>query len=146
MAMLCADEYPTLDMNKVIKMCLIHDFGEAVTGDIPAFLKTEENEREEEKALEGLLAFLPLNIREELSAYFEEMKALSTDEAKLYKALDNIEAVISHNEADISTWISREYEDNLTYGEKNSEWSDWTKRLREEVKQNSISKINDLKK
>ena len=84
-------------MNKVIKMCLIHDFGEAVTGDIPAFLKTEENEREEEKALEALLAFLPLNIREELSAYFEEMKALSTDEAKLYKALDNIEAVISHN-------------------------------------------------
>ena len=36
MAMLCADEYPDLDMNKVIKMCLIHDFGEALTGDIPA--------------------------------------------------------------------------------------------------------------
>ena len=65
----------------------------------------------------------------------------STDEAKLYKALDNIEAVISHNEADISTWIPREYEENLTYGQKNSEWSDWTKQLREEVKQDSIEKI-----
>jgi len=39
MAMLCADEYPNVDINKVIKMCLIHDFGEAITGDIPAFLK-----------------------------------------------------------------------------------------------------------
>ena len=45
MAMLCTDEYPNLDINKVIKMCLIHDFGEAVTGDIPAFLKNEEDER-----------------------------------------------------------------------------------------------------
>ena len=28
MALLCSDEYPELDMNKVIKMCLVHDFGE----------------------------------------------------------------------------------------------------------------------
>ena len=66
---------------------------------------------------------------------------MNTDEAKLYKSLDNIEAVISHNEADISTWIPREYEENITYGQKNSEWSDWTKRLREQVKQDSIEKI-----
>ena len=72
---------------------------------------------------------------------FEEMAAMNTDEAKLYKSLDNIEAVISHNEADISTWIPREYEENITYGQKNSEWSDWTKRLREQVKQDSIEKI-----
>ena len=45
MAMLCADEYPTLDINKVIKMCLIHDFGEAITGDIPAFLKNDDDEK-----------------------------------------------------------------------------------------------------
>ena len=37
MAMLCRDEYPDVDIDKVIKMCLIHDFGEAITGDIPAF-------------------------------------------------------------------------------------------------------------
>ena len=141
MAMLCADEYPALDINKVIKMCLIHDFGEAITGDIPAFFKTAQHEADEEKAIEKLLSELPKEIKEELSLLFEEMAALSTDEAKLYKSLDNIEAVISHNEADISTWIPREYEENITYGQKNSEWSDWTKRLREQVKQDSIEKI-----
>ena len=141
MAMLCADEYPTLDINKVIKMCLIHDFGEALTGDIPAFLKTEENEKAEKKAINTLLSLLPSETKEELSVFFEEMSELSTDEAKLYKSLDNLEALISHNEADISTWLPREYEENLSYGQKNSEWSDWTKQLRYEIKTDSIDKI-----
>ena len=141
MAMLCADEYPNLNINKVIRMCLIHDLGEALTGDIPAFLKTDEHEKHEEKAIESLLTLLPVYTKEELSALFEEMRSLETDEAKLYKALDNIEALISHNEADISTWLPREYEENLTYGQKNSEWSLWTKELRKEVKQESLDKI-----
>lgn len=141
MALLCKDEYPTLDIDKVIKMCLIHDLGEAITGDIPAFLKTEENEQDEEKALERLLLLLPYSTREEFSRLFTEMKAQNTDEAKLYKALDNIEAVISHNEADISTWLPAEHEENLTYGEENSEWSNWTKLLRAELKQDSLDKI-----
>ena len=34
------DEFPEADMDRVIKMCLIHDLGEAFTGDIPSFLKT----------------------------------------------------------------------------------------------------------
>ena len=37
MPLLIAEHYPDTDINKVVKMCLIHDFGEALTGDIPAF-------------------------------------------------------------------------------------------------------------
>ena len=59
MAMLCADEYPELDINKVIKMCLVHDFGEAITGDIPVFLKTTQNEIDEDDAVVNLLSELP---------------------------------------------------------------------------------------
>ena len=141
MAMLCADEYPNLNINKVIKMCLIHDFGEAITGDIPAFLKTDKNENDEEQAVESLLTLLPVDTKKVFSELFEEIKASNTDEAKLWKSLDNIEALISHNEADISTWLPREYEENLTYGQKISEWSLWTKELRKEVKQDSLDKI-----
>ena len=146
MAMLCADEYAELDMNKVIKMCLIHDFGEAVTGDIPAFIKSEENRSTEKNAVEQMISTLPCPARDELAALFEEMNLLESDEAKLYKALDNMEALISHNEADISTWIPHEYELNLTYGTKNAEWSEWTKELREEIKRDSIEKIERSKK
>ena len=145
MAMLCADEYPEVDINKVIKMCLIHDFGEAVTGDIPAFVKTENDEAEEEKAVQSILSMLPDDYKKELSELFSEMNELKTDEAKLFKALDNLEAIISHNEADISTWLPREYEENLTYGTKNCEWSQWTKRLREELKKDSERKIEENK-
>ena len=145
MAMLCADEYPEVDINKVIKMCLIHDFGEAVTGDIPAFVKTVNDEAEEEKAVQSILSMLPDDYKKELSELFSEMNELKTDEAKLFKALDNLEAVLSHNEADISTWLPREYEENLTYGTSNCEWSQWTKRLREQLKKDSERKIEENK-
>jgi putative hydrolase of HD superfamily len=141
MAMLCADEYPELDMNKVIKMCLIHDFGEAVTGDVPSFYKTDAHEEAEREAIKSLLSLLPNATQEELWALFEEMEGMESDEAKLFKALDNMEAVVSHNEADISTWIPMEYEENLVYGAKNAQWSEWTRRLRKVLREDSIRKI-----
>lgn len=141
MALLCADEYPNLDINKLIKMCLIHDFGEAITGDIPSFLKTEKDESKEEDAINSLLAMLPEKTSVELSALFTEMNEMKTDEAKLFKALDNMEAVVSHNEADISTWIPFEYTENLIYGEQNCQWSEWTKNLRAQLKKDSEEKI-----
>ena len=48
MALLLKDEFSKLDMDRVIRMCLIHDLGEAFTGDIPTFLKTEEDEEKEQ--------------------------------------------------------------------------------------------------
>jgi putative hydrolase of HD superfamily len=126
-------------------MCLVHDFGEAVTGDIPSFYKTENHEKEEEKAIKDLLSSLPDGIREELTALFDEMNALETPEAKLFKALDNMEAVVSHNESDLSTWIPLEYEENLVYGQKNAEWSEWTRELREELRKDSVKKIEESK-
>ena len=141
MAMLCADEFSDLDINRVVKMCLIHDFGEAVTGDIPSFYKTESDEQNEERAINSLLSSLPEPYRSEFQMLFDEMREMKTDEARLFKALDNMEAVLSHNEADLSTWIPFEYEENLIYGETNAQWSEWTKTLREELKKDSIEKL-----
>lgn len=141
MAMLCADEYPHIDANKLIKMCLIHDFGEAVTGDVPSFLKTDENERDEASAISSLLAMLPDGTAEELRELFCEMDAMKSDEARLCKALDNMEGVLSHNEAPLSTWIPLERELNLTYGEDKAEFSPWTKQFRDLLRADSIRKL-----
>ncbi len=146
MAMLCRDEYPALDIDRVIKMCLIHDFGEAVLGDIPSFYKTKNDEAEEISAVKELISKLPDETRSEFESLYDELTALETDEAKLFKALDNLEAVLSHNEADISTWIPLEYTENLVYGQKNAEWSDWTKKLKEELKNDSLEKIKNAEK
>lgn len=141
MAMLCSDDFPELDMNKVIRMCLVHDWGEAITGDIPAFWKNAEHEVREEEAIASLLHELPMPVSEELFQLFDEMQRKETPEAKLYKALDNMETLISHNEADLSTWLPREYTENLTYGQKNCEWSPWMLKLKEEINRDTREKL-----
>lgn len=143
--MLIANEFPDVDINKVIRMCIIHDFGEAITGDIPAYIKTDAHEEVEKKAIDALLDRLPENTRNDFKELFDEMDALKTKEAKLYKALDNMEALVAHNESDISTWTPNEYQDALTYGADKVEWNDWLKRLREEILEDTIKKIDESK-
>ena len=120
MALLVAPQIDEIDHDKVIRMCLVHDFGEAVTGDVPSFQKTEANEKAEANAVKRLLDRLSEPQRTELLSLFKEMNALQTREARLYKALDKLEAVIQHNESDISTWIPLEYTLNLDYGAENA--------------------------
>ena len=141
MALLCADEYPELDMIKVLKMCLIHDFGEAVTGDIPSFYKTADHEETEARAVRELVSSLPTDMAAEFTALYDEMDALATPEAKLFKALDNMEAVVSHNEASLDTWIPLEFTENMVYGESAASFSDWTRGLRAELRRESEDKV-----
>ena len=140
-ALFLRDEFPALDMDRVIRMCLIHDLGECFTGDIPSFLKSGGDEERERSALETWVASLPTPYSVELKTLYAEMDALETDEARLYKALDKLEAVIQHNESDIATWLPREYELNLTYADENVAFSDYLKRLREEIRRETRNKI-----
>lgn len=131
MAMLLEDEFPDTDINKVIKMCLIHDLGEAFTGDIAAFDKTEEDsEREERLYLEWIDGF-PEVQRKQFHDLLREMSELKTKEARLYKALDKLEAVIQHNEADIASWLPLEYDLQLSYGAEEVAFSPYLLKLKE---------------
>lgn len=141
LAMLCKDEYPDLDNDKLIRMCLVHDLGEALTGDVPSFYKTEQNELGEAEAWEQIFLMLPEPYASEFRALYEEMEKRETPEAKLYKALDNMEAVISHNEASLDTWIPLEYTLNLTYGEENAAWSPYTRELRAYLTEQTKQKL-----
>lgn len=141
LAMLCKDEYPDLDNDKLIRMCLVHDLGEALTGDVPSFYKTEQNEMSEAEAWEQIFLMLPEPYASEIRALYQEMEKRETPEAKLYKALDNMEAVISHNEASLDTWIPLEYTLNLTYGEENAAWSPYTRELRAYLTEQTKQKL-----
>ncbi len=143
MAYLTKDEFPEIDNEKLIKMCLIHDFGEAVIGDIPSFYKTESDEEREAEAVRELVSDLPN--ADELIALFDEMDKMETPEARLWRALDKIEAVISHNEADISTWIPLEYSENLIYGNEEAARFEWTRALKDQLRINSERKIEEEK-
>lgn len=142
MALWIGDEFPRADINKVIRMCLIHDLGECFTGDIPTFDKTAEDERTEERLLQAWVNSLPEPCRGEMQALYAEMAALETPEAKIYKALDKMEAVIQHNESAIGTWAPNEYELNLTYGQAQAEWSPYLNELRQALREETLSKID----
>lgn len=141
MAYLVKDEFPEANIDRVIQMCLFHDMGEAVTGDIPCFEKTDGDEAVEEDAVAGLVRLLPQPYRQETAQLFAEMGELRTAEARLYKALDKLEALIQHNEADLSTWIPLEYDLQMTYGTKECDFAEYLKRLRDVVREDSREKI-----
>lgn len=143
MSMLVKDEFPEADMDKVLKMCIIHDLGEAFTGDIPAFDKTEADGKREKKLLAEWISAFPCPYNSEFSALLEEMDALQTEEAKIYKALDNLEAVIQHDECDISTWLPLEYELQLEYGKDKVQFSPYMKALKAEIDKITLEKIAD---
>lgn len=143
MSMLVRDEFPEADMDKVLEMCIIHDLGEAFTGDIPAFDKTEADRKREKKLLHEWISSFPHPYDSEFAALLEEMDAMQTEEAKIYKALDNLEAVIQHDECDISTWLPLEYELQLEYGKDKVQFSPYMKSLKAEIDKITLEKIAD---
>ena len=112
-AWLVREEFPDYDMNRVMELALFHDMGEALTGDIPAFEKDKEDEKKEEK------------------------------ESRLLAALDKLEALIQHNEADLSTWLPLEYDLQLTYGQEQTKSIPYMKKLRKRVYEDSVKKMEE---
>lgn len=143
MAFFMKNEFPEADINKVIQMCIIHDLGECFTGDIPAFEKTKEHEETEEKLLNDWIKSLPESTGNEMRDLYKEMKERQTVEAKIYKAIDGVEAVIQHNFSDISTWSENEFELNLTYADDKVQFSEYLSSLREKIRNNTIEKCSD---
>ena len=145
MALLVADEFPQFDMDRVIKMCLIHDLGEAFTGDIPAFEKTDADRITEVDQFRRWIESFPNTTRQTFQSLLEEMDAQITPESKLFKALDKLEAVIAHNESDIETWLDLEYEFQYIYGAKQVTFSDYLIRLKKEIDDWTTQKIEQSK-
>lgn len=141
MAYFMKDEFPEADINKVILMSICHDLGEAITGDIPSFKKNDKDRIIENKAVDQLINSLPEPYKEELSRMFLEMEEQKTIEARIYKALDKMEVIIQHNEADLSTWLPLEYELNLVHGDKEVQFSEYMKKLRQTIKEDTMNKI-----
>lgn len=136
------EDFKGLDMNKVIRMCLIHDLGEAFTGDIPAFQKTEADSVAEGQCFERWIDGFPGAQKREFQSLLQEMTEQETMEAKLYRALDKLEALIQHNESDLSTWLPLEYDLQYTYGKEQIQFSPYLRELRAAIDAWTTEKIN----
>jgi putative hydrolases of HD superfamily len=118
MAMLLYDGAPGVDLAHLLKMCLIHDLGEAIRGDVPAPAQVAgSNKADQERAdLLELTTPLPAGLRREVLGLWDEYEAAATPEAKLAKGLDKLETILQHtqgkNPADF------DYAFNLAYGRR----------------------------
>ena len=134
-------EFRAVDMDKVIRMCLIHDLGESFTGDIPSFEKSESDVRVEDDSLHAWVASFPPEIREPFQSLLSEMEALETREAKIYKALDKLEAVLSHDESDVASWLPLEFDLQLRYGAENVEGEPYLEKMKKIIDRMTREKI-----
>jgi putative hydrolase of HD superfamily len=116
MAVVLADEFEPLDVGRLLKMCIVHDLGEAIGGDVPAVQQdpSAPKSASERRDLLELLEPLPQQIREEIVALWDEYEAATSPEAKVAKALDKLETIMQHNQG--SNPADFDYRFNLTYG------------------------------
>ena len=141
MAILLRDQFPAIDTGRVAAMCLIHDLGELFTGDVPAFQKTDVDRTREGELYQAWVESLPAELRSRLTALRSEMETGETPEARLCRALDRLEALVQHNEADISSWLPLEYELQQNYGLAECAFDPWIHTLRQEILHESLEKI-----
>lgn len=120
MAMVFEDELTGLDMLKVLKMCLIHDLGEAIHGDIPAVEQGRhpDKSKQEKADLLHLTRALDAPQRAGILALWQEYEDAASPEAKAVKALDKLETILQHNQGRNPPGF--DYAFNLSYGQEHT--------------------------
>jgi putative hydrolase of HD superfamily len=126
MALVLAPEFPAVDVARLMKICIIHDLGEAIGGDVPA---PEQARRAAAGATGGksaaerldlmtLLAPLPEALRAEILSLWDEYEAAASPEARLAKALDKLETILQHTQG--RNPPDFDYRFNLGYGRQHT--------------------------
>ncbi len=94
MAMVMADA-KGLDSYKAIRMALLHDLAESITGDyMPEEIDEKSKRAIEHDAMLRLLNTLPGGLRDEYARLWDEYANCRSDEAKLVHELDKAEMVL----------------------------------------------------
>ncbi len=124
---------PPLDLARVLELCVIHDLGEAISGDIPAVLqdRVPDKSARERADLLTLMTTLPPDLRARYLALWEDYEHARTPEARAVKALDKLETILQHNQgANPATF---DYAFNLVYGAKATRGHPLIERIRAAV-------------
>ena len=118
MAVVLSGYFDAIDVARLLKMCIIHDLGEAISGDIPAVKQDASAPKSGAERLDllQLVAPLPQRARAEIIALWDEYEAAASPEAKIAKALDKLETIMQHNQG--ANPADFDYRFNLTYGER----------------------------
>lgn len=88
-----------MDSEKIIKMALVHDLGEALAGDLTPHDK--EYKRESlivAEKLEEIVSPLPEGLRDEMLSLYDELVAKKTEEARIVDMADDLDRALTASE------------------------------------------------
>ena len=122
MAVVLAPHFPDVDFARLVKICIVHDLGEIIGGDVPAPEQVRRMAEDpaaskagaERRDLLTLVAPLPAATASEIVQLWDEYEAATTSEAKLAKALDTLETIMQHTQGENPADF--DYRFNLAYG------------------------------
>ncbi|MGC5699148.1 HD domain-containing protein [Pseudomonas sp. NFXW11] len=142
MALLFEDQLGELDLLQVLKLCIVHDLGEAIHGDIPAVQQAAhpDKSQQERQDLEHLARTLDAPARQRLLALWDQYESAGSAEAQAVKALDKLETLLQHtqgqNPADF------DYRFNLGYGRRYTGAHPLFQALREQIDADTQRRID----
>lgn len=142
MAIVFEDQLAELDMLKILKMCVIHDLGEAISGDIPAVSQAAFPNKGEQERNDLLLLTSALDepLKAEILALWDDYEHAQSAEAKAVKALDKLETLLQHNQGKNPPDFN--YEFNLAYGKKYTDADPLFEQLRHLIDEDTREKIS----
>lgn len=112
-ALVLADQAGTgVNIDRVIRMLLIHDLVEIDVGDVPIHAQdgqahaSVETRAAEARAADRIFGLLPDDLRQELRALWEEFEAADTPDARFAKSLDRVQPVMANLMSGGGTWAT----------------------------------------
>ncbi|PKL92120.1 MAG: phosphohydrolase [Candidatus Goldiibacteriota bacterium HGW-Goldbacteria-1] len=128
-----------IDVNKVIKMVLVHDLPEIYSGDIMVYNKKQgEISKEDNEAADKIFGMVPAPMGDELKALWREFEEKKTPEAKFAAAIDRLEPIMQNHAHNGGAWVEhkiskeRVVEVNSHIGNGSAELWEYARNLIEE--------------
>lgn len=103
---------PGVDINRVIRMLLLHDLVEIDVGDVPihsangAAHAAPETVAAEQRAADRIFGLLPPDLRDDFRTLWDEFEAAETPDARFAKSLDRVQPVMANLQSGGGTWIT----------------------------------------
>lgn len=112
-ALTLADHAPEgVDINRVIRMLLLHDLVEIDVGDVPIHSAngtahaSSETQAAEQRAADRIFGLLPPDLAQAFRTLWDEFEAAETPDARFAKSLDRVQPVMANLQSGGGTWVT----------------------------------------
>lgn len=111
-AMVLADQAgPDVQIDRVIRMLILHDLVEIDVGDVPIHSQNGQahgsldTQAAEQRAAERIFGLLPPDLAQDFRALWDEFEAAETPDAVFAKSLDRVQPVMANLMSGGGTWV-----------------------------------------